>query len=292
MLGVLWGGSFPAIGVVVAHLPPLSLAAARYGVAGLVVLGYAAARTGRVWPRSRREVGVVAAVGVSTFGVYQGALFVGTRHASSDVAAVVVSLSPVVAAAAGQAVLPDESVDATDAVGFLFGVVGVLLVARPSPAGFGRVVGVTVVACGAVAFGLGAVCLRRFDTPLPTVPTQAWAMLVGSGSLAVAARLRGESLPAAGSVPPVAVGAFAYVALVAGVGGYLLYFGLVERVGATRTTLVAYLEPVVAVVVAATVLGRSVAPATVGGFLVVACGFLLVQRDRLRRALNRRHHPT
>jgi drug/metabolite transporter (DMT)-like permease len=48
-------------------------------------------------------------------------------------------------------------------------------------------------------------------------------------------------------------------------GAFLLFYMLVERVGATNTTLVTYLIPLVAVVAGAVVLGERLTPAAIAG---------------------------
>lgn len=286
LLGGLWGGSFIAIDIVVATLPPLLLAGCRYAVAGVVVFGYAAVVTDRLLPRTAGELAVIVAAGLFTFAGYQAALFVGTQYVSGSVAAVVVSVSPVVAAGLGQAVLADESADPVDGLGFLLGVVGVTLVARPTTAGQ-TALGVVIVSLGAASFGVGAVATRAFDTGLAAATTQAWAMCLGSVVLLAGSLTTGESLPAVGHIAPDTLLAFGYVALCAGAVGYLLYFRLLETAGATETTLVSYLEPVGAVAVAALVVGESVRLATIGGFLVVCVGFAVIKRHSLRRVTAR-----
>jgi probable blue pigment (indigoidine) exporter len=64
-----------------------------------------------------------------------------------------------------------------------------------------------------------------------------------------------------------------------------LYFRLVREVGATETTLVAYLEPVAATVVSVLLLGQTISMTTVVGFVAVAAGFTLVSRSTMRQAI-------
>lgn len=292
VLALAWGGSFVGIEVAVAHAPPLLLAGLRYVVAAAVVVPYAAATGSRLLPRTREDLGAVAAAAVFTVAGYQAFLFVGSQYVSGSVAAVVVSLSPVVTAVLAGALL-EESTDAADAVGFLLGLVGVVLVARPDPAAVdGTTLGVGLVLLGAVSFSLGAVGTRSFDPTLGTTAVQAWAMIGGAAVLLVGSVVRGEPVPAPSALPTAALVAFGYVALVSGALGYLLYFRLLETAGATETTLVSYFEPAVAAVVAAAVLGEQVAPPTVVGFLAVLAGFAVVQRTRLWRTVARTNEVT
>lgn len=289
VLGVFWGASFPAIDVVVTQLPPLGAAGIRYSVAGLAVLAYAATTTDRLLPRSREELLGIAVVGAFMFGGYQGGLFLGTQYVSGAVAAVVVTMSPIVAAVVAVPLL-GESRGPADLCGFVIGLVGVWVISQPSP-GSGALsatgLGVALVFAGAALFAVGSVTIQLVDGGLPLESLQGWAMLVGAAVLFSGAHLRGESVPTA-SVSPLALGSLLYITLVAGAAGYLLYFRLVRRVGATETTLVAYLEPVFATVVSVLLFGHVVALETVVGFLAVAVGFALVSRELLTDAVGGR----
>lgn len=288
VLSLAWGGSFVGIEVAVAHAPPLLLAGLRYAVAAAVVVPYAVYTGSQFLPRTRDDVGAAAAAAVFTIAGYQAFLFVGTQYVPGSVASVVVSTSPVVTAVLAGLLL-SESTDVADAVGFLLGLAGVALVAQPDPSRLGgTTLGVGLVFVGAVSFAVGAVGTRSFDPQLPTTAVQAWAMVGGAAALLTGSRLRGETVPAPSTIPAEAVIAFAYVALVAGALGYLLYFRLLATAGATETTLVSYFEPVVAAGVAAVFLGQPVTVPTAAGFLAVVGGFAVIERDRLLRVVDRR----
>jgi len=285
-LGFLWGAGFPAIDLVVAELPPLGAAGFRYGVSGAIVMGYATIRADRVWPQTRREVLSIAVVGGFMFAGFQGGLFLGTQYISGAVASVVITMSPVVAALVAVPIL-GESRGLLDVGGFGLGVVGVLVLSQPTVGGTlsATTLGVGLVFLGTAMFALGSVTVQVFDTGLPLESLQAWAMLVGAGLLIAGAVGRGESLPALQSLSPVTLGALLYITLVAGAGGYIVYFQLVRQVGATETTLVAYLEPVAATLVSMVALGQSIGATTILGFLTVAAGFTIVSRGAMRRVL-------
>lgn len=91
-------------------------------------------------------------------------------------------------------------------------------------------------------------------------------MLVGAALLLFGGILRGESLPNVRSLSPIAIISLLYITLIAGAGGYPLYFRLVRQVGATETTFVAYLEPVAATVVPVLLLNQSITATRVIGF--------------------------
>ncbi|OYR62897.1 multidrug DMT transporter permease [Halorubrum ezzemoulense] len=286
-LGLLWGAGFPAIDIVVSQLPPLGAAGIRYAVSGCIVLGYARLTTDRLRPETTRELLSIGIVGGFMFGGYQAGLYLGTQYITGAVASVVTTMSPVVAALVAVPIL-GESRGLPDVIGFCLGISGVVVLSQPSVGTTSlssTALGVGLVFLGTVLFAVGSVTIQLFDEGLPMEALQGWAMLVGATLLFCGSFLRGESIPDVQSLSPVAVVSLVYITLVAGAGGYLLYFRLVREVGATETTLVAYLEPVAATVVSVLFLGRTISMTTVVGFVAVAAGFTLVSRSTMRQAI-------
>lgn len=279
VLAAVWGSSFVAIEIGLHAIPALSFAAVRYTVAGAVVLAYAAHATDRWLPRTGREWFAVSVVGVFVFAVYHGALYLGEQRVSGSVAAIVVSLSPVLTAGFASRLSADASIDGVQALGMLAGLLGVAVLASPG-GGSVNLAGVALVLLATASFSLGSVLARPLATDLPGETTQAWAMLVGSLVLWAGAGARGETLAAVHWTPD-ALWSLAYLTLVAGAGGYLLYFRLLDRVGATELNLVAYLEPVGAAATSWLVFGRVVGPSAVAGFAAIFLGFALVKRHAL-----------
>lgn len=290
-LGFLWGAGFPAIDIVVTQLPPLGAAGIRYAVSGCIVLGYAQMTTGRLLPKTIRELRSIGIVGGFMFGGYQAGLYLGTQHISGAIASVVTTMSPVVAALVAVPIL-GESRGLLDGIGFCLGLGGVVILSQPSVGTTSlssTALGVGLVFLGTTLFAVGSVTFQLFDdsAELPAEVLQGWAMLVGAALLFCGGILRGESIPNVQSLSPIALASLLYITLIAGAGGYLLYFRLVRQVGATETTLVAYLEPVAATVVSVLLLNQTIDTTTIIGFLGVAAGFTLVSRDTMRRVVTR-----
>ncbi|WP_227377178.1 DMT family transporter [Haladaptatus halobius] len=290
-LSFLWGAGFPAIDIVVTQLPPLGAAGIRYAVSGCIVLGYAQMVTDRLLPKTIRELRSIGIVGGFMFGSYQAGLYLGTLYISGAIASVVTTMSPVVAALVAVPIL-GESRGLLDGIGFCLGLSGVLILSQPSVSTASlssTALGVGLVFLGTILFAVGSVIFQLFDEDeeLTAEVLQGWAMLVGAALLFCGGILRGESIPNVQSLSPIALASLLYITLIAGAGGYLLYFRLVRQVGATETTLVAYLEPVAATLVSVLLLNQTIDTTTIIGFLAVATGFTLVSRDTMRRAIAR-----
>jgi probable blue pigment (indigoidine) exporter len=277
-LAAIWGTSFPAIEIGLHSVPALSFAAMRYSAAGLIILAYATHTTDRWRPRGTEEWLAATVAGVLVIAVYHGLLYLGELRVSGAVAAIVVSLSPVLTAGLA-ALLLESDIDVVEGLGLAAGFAGVVIVASPGTGGT-SLVGVALVLGGTVAFALGAVLSRPLSTDLPIETMEAWAMLVGSLVLWVGAGARGESLVGIEWTLP-AVASLLYLTLVAGCVGFLLYFELLDEIGATELHLVGYLEPVVAAMMGWALLGQVVDSQAVAGFVAIFLGFALLKRQVL-----------
>ncbi|MGM0447375.1 MAG: DMT family transporter [Methanobacteriota archaeon] len=282
LLATLWGTSFVAIEAGLHYFPPLLFAGVRYVVAGAVVLAYAAVAADRWLPRGRDEWLGVAVAGTFVIAAYHGFLYLGEMRVSGAVAAVVVSLAPVLTAVFAAVLLPNERLGPVEIGGFALGIVGVVVIADPAAAGLGSaaVVGVALAFAGAVAFSLGAVLLRPFRTDLPIAALQGWAMVLGAGQLLVAAAAVGES-PAAIVWNQTSIASLAYLTLLSGVVAFLLYFALLDAVGPSQLHLVGYAEPVVAAVGSWVLLGHLVDAEALVGFVAILAGFLVLERHEI-----------
>ncbi|ELZ45529.1 hypothetical protein C464_12167 [Halorubrum coriense DSM 10284] len=282
LLATLWGTSFVAIEAGLHYFPPLLFAGVRYVVAGAVVLGYAAVAADRWLPRDRDEWLGVAVAGTFVIAAYHGLLYLGEIRISGAVAAVVVSLAPVLTAVFAAALLPNERLGPVEIGGFALGLLGVVVIADPAAAGLGSaaVVGVALAFVATVAFSLGAVLLRPLRTDLPVAALQGWAMVIGAGQLLVAAVALGES-PAAIVWNQTAIASLAYLTLLSGVVAFLLYFALLDAVGPSQLHLVGYAEPVVAAVGSWALLGHLVDAEALIGFVAILAGFLVLEREEI-----------
>jgi len=279
-LSLLWGLSFPAIAVGLDYLPPLLFAAARYDVAAVLLLGYTALRVDDWWPTRANDR--IAVLGGGLFLVAgNGLLFVGQQTVPSAVAAILQALAPILTALWALALL-DERLSLLGALGVLVGFLGIAIVVQPDTGNLfaGGTLGRLLVVGQVVSVSLGGVLVQRASPSLDRVPLVGWSMLVGSlvlhaGSLAV-----GE-VPAGGLLAPTAVAAIVYLGVFSTAFAFLAYFYLLEERGAFETNLVTYLVPVVATVAGVVLLDERIGLQALGGFAVVALGFVLLKRQAI-----------
>ncbi|CCQ36204.1 DMT superfamily transport protein [Natronomonas moolapensis 8.8.11] len=290
-LASVWGSAFMAIKAGLGDptdpayffTAPVLFAAFRFDIAGVLMFGYALYATDRWRPRDRADWATVCVGAALIIAGYHALLFVGERGTTSAAAAVIVSLSPVVTTAFARLLLPEERLTAVGIAGMALGFVGVVVLSRPDPANLVGSRFETLVFAAALCFALGSVLTRRIDAGLPVETMEAWSMLLGAALMHGLSLALGEAVP--GAPTGEAVAALAYLAVVSSALGFLIYFHLLERLGAIEINLVSYVAPAFAAVTGLLFLGERIDAPTVVGFAIILAGFSLVKHRSIRTEL-------
>ena len=287
LLSMLWGASFMAIKVGLEFIPPVLFAAIRYDITAVLLMGYVAATATEWRPKSRADWLVIVAGATLIIAGYNAFLFIGEQGVTSGVAAILIALNPILATGFARGLLPDERLGRFETVGLLCGFLGVGLVVRPDA---GRAPLTDLIAPGfvllaAVCVALGSVIVQRVDSEIGTEGTVAWSTALGALLLhALSIGLPTESV-ADVSVTPAAVAAVVYLAVFASAVGYVVYFDLLDQLGAIEINLVSYTVPVFAALSGWFVLGESLTLSALAGFGVIFAGFVLLKQATIRERL-------
>ena len=279
---VVWGSTYLAIRVGVETMPPLLMAAARSLVAGLIMfpLGLRRRRSAPLasrWP-SRAQWRWCATAGVLLL-VGQGVVGVAERTIPSGLAALLVATVPLwlLGLDAG---LNHARLGLAPLAGLLLGLVGVaLLSSLGGGSGPVSIAGVLTVVGAAGLWALGTMTARRGTFPASPVLATGMELLAGGAALLVLAAATGEF----GSLHLSHVSARSWIAL-----GYLIVigsivafsaYGIAIRALPTATVATyAYVNPVIAVLLGALILGEQLTPAMIGGGVLVVGAVVLVVR--------------
>jgi drug/metabolite transporter (DMT)-like permease len=288
LLSLLWGTSFMAIKLGLSFLPPVLFAAMRYDVAGVLLLGYVATTPGEWRPQSQADWLTVFIGATLIIALYNALLFIGQQGVTSGVAAILIGMNPILATGFSRLLLPTERLGGIETLGLLLGFLGVGLVARPESTGWlvADLLAPGLVLLAAVCVALGSVLVQRVDSDLGTEGMVAWSTAIGALLLhAMSVGLPSESI-ADVTVTPAAVAAVIYLAVFASAVGYVVYFDLLDRLGAIEINLVSYTVPVFAALSGWLVLDESLDTAAVAGFAVIVAGFVLLKQATIRERIS------
>jgi drug/metabolite transporter (DMT)-like permease len=269
VLSFLWGGSFTLIKIAVETVPPVTLVAVRVSVAAVVLLAVVRAR-GLAMPRDKRTW-----AGFAVQGVLQSALpFVliswGELYIDSALAGILNATPPIFALLVTLLITKQEAIGGEKIFGVLLGMAGVAIVIGVSALqGLGLQPLAQLAVIGAsVSYAIAAIWTRRF-AGMPAAVTAAGAMACAA-AITVPLSL---VLDRPWALAPSGKGllALACLSLLSTALAMLIYFRLVQTLGAVGTTSGSYLRAGFSVVLGMLVLDESFAwPAVLGMVLIVA----------------------
>ena len=272
---LVWGLTWWPAKVGAAHVPPIVLAAARFTVAGALMLVWAG-RDALAVPRSAHGRLLATALLVNT-GNY-ALLFWGIARAPTGLAAVVNFATIPVFSLVASRVLEREPIGARRVAAIVLGILGLALLfatragAAGSPvAGGDELVGLAAIALGTLLYCVGAVLSRPIAAVMPVLTLAGWQTLLGgAGLVALALALEPVGPPQLRElVRWPTLPALAFLVVAGSLAGFTIYLRLLRDWGAFRAGLYAFVSPGIAVAVGVVVLGERFGWVEVAGGVVM-----------------------
>jgi drug/metabolite transporter (DMT)-like permease len=283
-LGFMWGSSYLFIKLAVDSFGTFTLIALRLLIGGAFLWAVLAA-TRTPLPRERRAYAHLIVMGVINIAIPFGLITWAEQSVDSALAAILNSTVPLMVIILAPLFLPDEPIRLNGLLGLAVGFAGVVLIVSPGLASAaGTVPGQLALLGSSFSYAVGNVYARRNVRGLPPmIPAvmQVSVALVIVGLLAIVIERPWQT------ATPDAVAWFSVIWLgILGSGlAYLAYFRLLSRWGATRTSLVAYLLPVVGIVLGFLVRREPIDASLIAGTALVIGGVALVNGRWGRRRL-------
>ncbi len=274
-LGVAWGIPYLFIKIAVAELDPAMVVLGRSALAAILLLPLALFRK-QVLPVLRRWRPLIAYT-VLEIVVPWFFLSSAEQHLSSSTAGLLIAAVPLAAVAVAFFMGRPAQLTGWNWVGIAVGMLGVAAIVGLDVGGsdLGAVAELAIVV---VCYALGPAILSRWMSDLPGVGVVA-VSLAGAAIVFIPVVLLTGGLPTKVPSAPVVV-AIVVLAVVCSALAFILLIALIAEVGPVRATAITYLNPAVAILVGAIVLGERITVWTIVGFALVLGGSYLVTRHR------------
>jgi drug/metabolite transporter (DMT)-like permease len=270
-MGVIWGIPYLLIKVAVDELSPSTLVLARTALATVILLPVALTR-GRL-PEVLRSWRPVVAFAVLEIMAPWLLLGVAEQHLSSSLTGLLIAGVPLVGAVLAVVTRSDDRLDRRRVAGLLLGFAGVAALVGFEVGG-GDVGAVLAVAVVAVCYAVGPLILSRWLSHLPGL-----GVITMSLALTALVYLPVGLAQAPSSWPSTKVVlAVCGLAVVCTAVAFLVFFALIAEIGPTRSTVITYVNPAVAVLLGVTLLDESFTAATAAGFALILAGSVLATR--------------
>lgn len=273
---LIWSFAFVAGKISVAYCPPLLLLAARFSLAGVLILAIQAIRR-ESWQMSWRDAAVFAIVGIANNALYLGLGYTGLKTVSAGLGGLIISANPVFTAVFAALVL-GEVLTWRKVLGLSLGIIGVgMIVWHRMSVGSDQL--------GGILFTLAALASIVAGTILFKLLAPKGSLWIGNGIQNLAGGIVLWPFALAFSdthaVVPNAqlLGVFAFLVLGGSILAYMIWFHLLNEFGATAASAYHFVMPPLAMVFAWIVLGEHVSPQDLFGIIPVAAGVYLVTRN-------------
>lgn len=276
-LSALWGGSFFFNSIAGKALPPFTIVSLRVGIAALILVALIRL-TGRALPVGWQAWRVLFGMGLINNVIPFSLIVWGQTQVPSGLAAVLNATTPFWTALVVNFLTTDEKLTAAKVTGIAIGVAGVGVLIGPSvflnlgSHGLGEF----AILLATLSYGFSGALGRRLPRLGVEPMTAASGQMIAATTMMLPLALvfdRPWNLPLPGW--PV-WGAILGLAALSTALGYILFFRLMARAGATNTSLVTLLVPVSAILLGTLVLGETLEPKHFAGMALIALGLVAI----------------
>jgi drug/metabolite transporter (DMT)-like permease len=277
LLGAIWGSSFPFVQFALESFPPLTVVALRLSGSALV-LTLVLYLQGQRYPRSLRAWRDLLIVGMAGSAIPWFLISWGEQHMSSGLAAILISTTPLFTLLLALLWYRQEPLGVVRVAGIMLGFLGVLVALDVAGLTFGsaNVVGVLAVLAAASSYAVEILYGHKSFHHTPAMIAAAGTLTCGAVVVTPIALLH-DGLPTLTPTVPALVGMIG-LTLFSSALAYILFFWVLERIGAARAAMVTYLVPIFAVVFGWLWLGEVLHLHVGAGLALVLLGIALTNR--------------
>jgi drug/metabolite transporter (DMT)-like permease len=278
---LIWGTTWFFIKIGLEDLPPLSFASFRFVVAIALILPMLAALR-LPFPKTKAEWLLILPTGFLTFGFNYALVFWGETQISSGLAAVLQSTIPVFGLIFAKFYLPDEQINARKVFAIFLGLAGVAAIfyEQLQISGFWALMGCLGLVISAASAAYANVLVKNYSFDIHPLSLTAGQMIVGLIPLFTAGLIV-EGNPLNFNWTWRAVICVAYLAIIGSILAFWLYYWVMNRIEATKAMMIAFVTPIIAVIVGWLALGEQLpAQTALGGALVLASVLLVLFKKK------------
>lgn len=274
---LMWSSAFTSARIIVTNAPPLTVSSIRFLIAGLVTLAIARA-VGQSWRLTKSQWRLTIIFGVCQNALYLGLNFVAMQTVEASLAAIVASSLPLWVGVIGW-IIWREKLTPIAMIGLAGGLIGVALVMGTRLDAGVDLFGLVLCLLGVFALTFATLAVRGASAGGNLLTVVGMQMLVGSAVLAFPASFEVWEF----NWSPLLIAAIVYTIFVPGVIATVVWFHLVNRIGAIRAATFHFLNPFLGVAFAAVLLGERIGVLDVFGVALITVSILAIQLSRTKQ---------
>jgi drug/metabolite transporter (DMT)-like permease len=267
-MSVFWGIPYFFIKIAVGELDPVVVVFARVGIAAIVLLPVAIHRG--ILRQFRTKWYIISAFAFVQLIVPFLLITYGEQHIASSLTSLLISADPLLVALFALRFDSSERVGGLRLVGLFVGMVGVIVLLGLDVGGDAqRLLGAILVLIATACYAISALLVKR--PVIASLPRIGVVTIACTTATIVLLPLAVTRLPS--RIPsPAVIASLIVLGLICTALAYLAYMALISEVGASRATVITYVNPVVSVFLGVIVLSEPLNVAIIVGFLLIILG--------------------
>jgi drug/metabolite transporter (DMT)-like permease len=273
---IIWGTTYLSIRIVVQHFPPFLFAAIRQIVSGIIIIVIALA-INRNADLTMKNIMHQALIGFLLITMGNGFVSWGEKFIPSGVAALICSLMPLNAVLMNGAI-NKEKVNIPIMTGLVIGFLGIALIFRDNIADLANssyLWGMIATFFASSCWSLGSVLNKKHVSPTNPIFNSGLQLCFGSVGLLVISFVM-DDYSHLDFFQPAVVGNMAYLVIFGSVLAYTLYMYALKELPMGISSLYAYVNPLVAVLIGYWILNEQLTWYTAASLMTIATGVYIV----------------
>jgi drug/metabolite transporter (DMT)-like permease len=286
-LSLIWGSSYLLIKIGVEELDTLSLVSGRLGITAIAFI-IAFAVMGKRLPRDRRTLLALATAAMVNTTLPFLLITWSESSIDSGLASVLNATTPLFSIVIAHALLADDKITLGKLLGLITGFLGIILLGARGidPTHNNPLPGQLAVLVASACYGFGAVFVRRNLRHIDPMVNAGATMMISAACVIAVTLLTVHPLPNVAALQPRVQLAVLGLGLVNTFIAYTLYYRLIKNFGASRTTMVTYVIPVVGLLLGAVFEHEVIDLQLLAGGALIIGGVALVSVRRSRPEVN------
>ena len=278
-LGIIWGTPYLFIRIAVEDFSPAIVVFGRVMIAALLLLPIAIHR-GHASSLKTHWKGILA-FAIIEMCLPFGALAVAEKEISSSLTGLLIAAVPIVNAIISRQIGLDSIWDVRRIIGLLIGITGVgLLVGFDISAANYWAIAICFIAV--LGYALGPIIITKLLSDVESIGVISWSLLV-AGLIYLPLVIRDIvndtwRAPGVSEISTSAIASIIALGVLCSAIAFVVLFELIDEVGPTRTTVITYINPAVAIILGVVLLSEPLTLGIMVGFPVVLVGSVMATR--------------
>ncbi len=277
MVCFFWGTTWIASKEGVRHMPALQLAGIRQFLGGLLYIGFFASK-GKFLPR-RQEWGSILVLGLLNFFLSNGLSTWGVKYITAGLGAIIGAAFPlwlvIIELFGKKKKIPTKAL-----VGFVLGFAGICVIFYEHLHDFLRkefIFGIILSLAATWSWAFGTIYTKEQARAFNPYYSLGWQMFISGIGLLFITNVSGTAIPLV-SIPWQSIVAISYLVLFGSVLSFIAYLYALQNLSTEQTSIYAYINPVVAVLLGSALFGEHLTIFIAAGGLITLYGVYLINK--------------